>query len=268
MTLTSSRFVHPYYLLNGLLFVSYFALRLKRLSPGELSREDMFGITRETQIYICVALMLFSRSLSAPTLDAYLSSAFMFTRVGVLLCLWYMEIRLLGVFAALWTLLYAICPQPRYRLPDSVVTLNNVSYNERIAKNKHKTIYVLWCHATWSARCSQLAPVLATLAKSYKHPRVRFARLDIAKFPTVAEGLGVSVSAASKQLPTVVCFKMGKEVARIPKADSAGNVPKQWSRGFTAAHVAKELQLNVHFQTAKQWEKEAQERYKGTKKTK
>lgn len=267
MALTSNRFLHPYYVLNIMLFVSFGALRLKRLTPHELSLPDMFGVTREAQIYICVGLMLFSRALSAPTLDAYLSSAFMFARVGVLVCLWYMDMRLAGVFAALWTVLYAVCPQPRHRLPESVATLNNVTYEQRIAKNTHKTIHVLWCHATWSARCSQLAPVLVSLAKSYDHPRLRFARLDMSKYPAVAEKLGVSVSAASKQLPTIICFKMGKEVARIPQVDKDGNVPKQWSRGFTAAHVAQELNLNVHFQTAKQWEKEAKDRYKASKKT-
>lgn len=266
MALTSNRFVHPYYALNGLLFLAYVTLRVQRLSGGELSLTDMFGITREAQIYFSLGLMLFTRALSAPTLDVYLSSAFMFSRVAVLVCLWYMDSQLAVGFAALWTLLYAVCPQPRYRLPDSIATLNNVTFEQRIAKNKHQTIYVLWCHATWSARCSQLAPVLAALAKSYSHTRVRFGRVDVSKFPGVAEGLEVSMSAASKQLPTIICFKMGKEVARIPQVDSEGKVDAKWSKGFTAAHVAQELGLNQQLQTAKQWEKEAQERYKKSKK--
>lgn len=266
MPFTSNRFVHPYYLLNGMLFVAYTALRIQRLHPHDLALADMFGITREFQIYFSLALMLFTRSLSAPTLDAYLSSAFMFSRVAVLVCLWYMDSRLAAIFAALWTLIYAVCPQPRYKLPDSITTLNNISFRDRIVKNKHQTIYVLWCHATWSARCSQLAPVLASLSKSYTHVRLKFARLDVSKFPTVAEDLGVSMSAASKQLPTVLCFKMGKELARIPHVDSNGVVDPKWSKGFTAGHVAQELNLNQQLQTAKQWEKDAQERYERSKK--
>lgn len=220
------------------------------------------------QIYICLFLMLISRALSAPTLDAYLSSAFMFARVAILVVLWYMDHRFAGIFAALWTLLYAVCPQPRYRLPESIATLNHASFNDRITRNKHKTIYVLWCHATWSARCSQLLPVLAKLAKGYAHPRIRFARLDMSKYPSLAGTLGVSVSPASKQLPTIICFKQGKEVSRIPTVDGSGNIPKEWSRGFTAAHIAKALDLKTHYATAKQWEKDAQSRYEAQQKKK
>lgn len=263
--MADNRFLHPYYLLNFGLLLAYVTLRLQRLSPGDLARPDMFGITREAQIYFCLSMMLFTRALSAPTLDVYLSSAFMFSRLCVLLCLWYMHARLFAGFAGLWALLYAVCPQPRYRLPDSIITLNNASFDDRITRSDHRSIYIVWCHATWSARCSQLAPVLAQLAKGYVHPRVRFARLDVAKFPAVAEKLGVSVSAASKQLPTVVCFKKGSEVARIPVTDSAGLIPKQWSRGFTASQVAKELDLNTHFAVAQRWETDAQRRFQESK---
>ncbi|PXF49680.1 Thioredoxin-related transmembrane protein 2-like [Gracilariopsis chorda] len=258
--MVDNRFLHPYYVLNVALVLAYVGLRAKRLDPHELSKEDMFGITREAQIYFCLFLMMATRTLSAPTLDAYLSSAFMFLRVAIVVLLWHMDKQLVAVFLALWTMIYAVCPQPRYKLPKSIVTLNNVTYNDRIARNKHKTIYVLWCHATWSARCSQLAPVLASLAKAYDHPRVRFARVDVSKYPTLADTLSVSVSPASKQLPTVICYKQGQEVARIPVMDQRGNLPKQWSRGFKAAHVAEALNLNTHFITAKQWEQEAQQR--------
>ncbi|CAN8070236.1 unnamed protein product [Agarophyton chilense] len=264
--MVDSRFLHPYYLLNVFMVLAYAGLRAKRLHPAEMGAKDMFGITREQQVYFCVGLMLVTRALSAPTMDAYLSSAFMFIRVAIVLLLWYMDKQLVAVFLALWTMIYAVCPQPRFKLPKSILTLNNVTFNDRIARNNHKTIYVLWCHATWSARCSQLVPVLASLAKTYKHPRVRFARVDISKFPALSDTLSVSVSPASKQLPTVICYKQGKEVARIPQMDQSGNLPNKWSRGFTAAHVAEALDLNTHFNTAKQWEQQARQKYRQSQK--
>lgn len=256
-----SRFFHPYYVLNGLLIVSYILLRMKRLSPLELGRQDMFGFTREFQIYLCLGLMLFSRTLSAPTMDAYLSSAFAFTRVAILICLYYMNWQLFVTFLALWTLIYAVCPQPRYQLPGSIATLTSPSFNERIGQNTHKTIYVLWCHAPWSPRCSQLTPVLAKLASRYNHPRVRFARLDVSRFSDTAEKLGVSVSPSSKQLPCVISFKQGKEVARVPKTNAAGQIPKEWIHGFTAAQLEQALDLTNLYKTAVKWERDAQLQY-------
>lgn len=256
-----SRFFHPYYVLNGLLVVTYITLRMTRLYSHELSRQDMFGVTREAQIYFCLALMLFSRTLSAPTVDAYLSSAFAFTRVAVLTCLYYMSWQLFVTFLALWTLIYAVCPQPRYQLPSCVATLTTPSFNERIARNTHKTIYVLWCHAPWSPRCSQLTPVLAKLASRYDHPRVRFARIDVSRFSDAAEKLGVSIAPTSKQLPCVISFKQGREVARVPKANAAGQIPKEWVHGFTVTQLEQALDLKTLHETATKWEREAQLRY-------
>lgn len=264
--MVESRFLHPYYLLNGALILAYITLRVQRLEAKELLLQDMFGVTREMQIYFCLFLMLFSRTLSAPTLDTYLGSAFMFSRVAIVVLLWHMDTNILAIFLALWTMIYATCPQPRYKLPKSIVTLNNISYHDRITRNTHKGIFVLWCHATWSARCSQLSPILAALDKAYGHPRVRFGRLDVSKYPSLAETISVSISPASKQLPTVICYKQGKEVARIPVPDSRGKIPKEWSHGFTAAHVAQELDLRTHYRTAEQWEKDAREMHRQNQK--
>lgn len=260
-----SRFLHLYYVLNSTLMAAYILLRVQRLHPGELSREDMFGVSREAQIYICLGMLLFVRSLSAPTVDAYISTAFNLARVTVLLCLWYMDSRLAAIFLFLWTIIYVVCPQPRYRLPSSIATLTTPSFNERIERNENRTMYVLWCHAPWSSRCSQLTPVLASLAKSYEHPRVCFARIDVSRFADTADKLKVSISPTSKQLPCVISFKQGKEVARIPIIDAAGRVPKQWSRGFTAKNVAQQLKLDALYEQAVKWEEEAKKRYQKKK---
>lgn len=172
-----------------------------------------------------------------------------------------MSPRLFAAFAALWTILFVVIPQPRQKLPDFVSTLNNVSFRQRVVQNTYKSFYVVWLHAPWSARCSQLVPVLVSLAKSYKHPRVLFTRLDVSKFPDVAKDLGVSVSPVSKQLPCVICFKMGKELARTPVVDASGRVPMDCIKGLTDKQVAQQLDLDRCLNTAKQWEKEAQDRY-------
>lgn len=256
-----TRFLHPYYLCNVFLCAAYVFLRIQRLSPKQLAAADMFGVTREFQIYLCVFLMLFSRLLSAPTLDAYLSSAFLFARPAILVCLWYMNERYMLIFIALWLLVFVAYPQPRYRLPSSIVTLNTPSFKQRIAENTHRTIYILWCHAPWSGRCSQLTPVLASLASKFDHPRIHFARIDVSRFSDVAETLNVSVAPTSKQLPCVIAFKQGKEQARLPTLDTAGNIPKLWTHGFTAAHIAQELDIHTLYKTAVEWETEAQRRY-------
>jgi thiol-disulfide isomerase/thioredoxin len=255
------RFRTSYYVLNALLPVCYVLLRAKRLDPGELATKDPLGLTREGQVYFSLALLLGVRTLSSPTLDAYLASAFMFTRAAVLLLLWFMDTRMCGLFAALWLLVFVVYPQPRFKHPSSVLVLNNVTFDQRVTKSTAKTINVIWFHATWSSRCTQLAPVLATAAQKYAHVRVRFSKIDLSRWPQMAERYNISMTASSQQLPTVICFKQGIETARIPTLQDIQDAPNQWRRGFTAAHIADKLDLDVRLKDAVQWETEAQQRF-------
>lgn len=261
------RFLHPYYVFNGLLIVTYIVLRLQRLSPEYtgLDLRDMFGFTREMQIYLCLFLLLATRVLSAPTMDVYLSSAFNFCRLSILLCLWYMNVQLLLVFGTLWAVMYATCPQPRFALPEAlnIMTLNPITFKQRVLENTHETVTIVWCHAPWSPRCSQLTPVFADVAQRFKHPRMVFSRVDLSKFSKIADDIGnISTAPTSRQLPTVIAYKQGKEVGRIPVTDDQGRVPKQFIYGFTKDDVINTLKLQSLYDSAVKWEDKAQKRYR------
>jgi thiol-disulfide isomerase/thioredoxin len=256
------RFLRPYYLFNAALLLSYVALRVKVLDPGELGMVDPFGFTREGQIYFSLALMLFVRTLSAATIDAYIASAFMFSRVAVLVLLWFMaDTRVVLLYLTLWVLIYILYPQPLFKHPKSILVLNSATFDQRVTKSKVKTINVVWFHTTWSARCTQLAPVLAGLADKYHHVRLRFSKIDCSRWPAVAERHGISLAATSQQLPTVVCFRQGLEVARIPSLEDLETSPNKWRRGFIAAHVAQALQLDARRVEADEWEVDARRRF-------
>lgn len=260
--LLPDRFWHPYYLCNVGLIFSYVVLRVNRLDPGELATKDPFGFTREGQIYFSLGMMLFVRVLSAATIDAYISTAFMFIRVAILLLLWFMaDPRILVLFVTLWMMVFIVYPQPLFKHPKSILVLNSATFDQRITRSKAKTINVVWFHATWSARCTQFAPVLADLAEQYHHVRLRFSKVDLSRWPAIAEKYDISLAASSLQLPTVICFKQGVEVGRIPSLHDVANNPKKWRRGFTAAHVAQELQLAVRAEEAEKWEEEARQRF-------
>lgn len=256
-----SRFYHPYYVMNLGITSCYFFLRYKHLDPGELGAVDPFGFTREGQIYISLLLMVFVRWLSAPTVDAYLASCFMFARTAVVLCLWFMSRKLCAFFILLWVLVFVVFPQPRYKHPSSILVLNNVTFDQRITNNTSRTINVIWFYTTWSPHCTQLSPVLADLAKKFHHPRLRFSKVDVSRWPQIAERYDISLVASSQQLPTVVCFRQGVEVSRLPSLDDVRARPSKWKRGFTAAHVAEELMLDNHFRQAEAWEADARRRH-------
>lgn len=100
------------------------------------------------------------------------------------------------------------------------------------------------------------------MAEKYEHPRMIFGRLDVSKFPKVAHDLEVSTKIAGVELPAVLLFSKGKEIARLPKkGDSA-----KWKRGFKQGHLEGELDLPGCFEKAKKWEKKVQDKYNKNKK--
>lgn len=258
----ASRFLHGYYICNFLLIGAFLVLRFQRLDPGELGKLDILGFTRESSIYFCVSLMLFVRTLSAPTLDAYLATSFKVCCLAIGVLLSFMDRRMLQLFAALYTAVFVLCPQPRFRYPDSISSLNHTSLEVRVTKNTHRAFAVVWAHATWDPRCTQLAPVFADLAKRLTHPRVTFAKIDVGRWPAAATMLDVSVAAGSCQLPCAFLYRRGEQVARFPPAAEGGGIDKRWRKGFTAETLWKEFEMDKVAAEAKEWEEKARKMLK------
>lgn len=253
-----SRFLHRYYICNVLLFTAYVALRVQRLDPGELGEKDFMGCTREFHIYLSLGLLLFARLFSSPTPDAYIATAFKGMGIVVMLCLWFMDLRLCQYFGAVYLAVLILCPQPRFQYPRSIVSLNHQSFQTRITNNTHKSFYIVWAHATWHPRCTQLGPVFADLAHRFKHPRITFAKVDLGRWTEAAKLIDVAVEATTRQLPCVVVYRRGKEVARLPRTvGDHGDIEKRWMGGFTANNLCEELKMEDVKIEAEKWEEEA-----------
>eukprot|EP00050_Salpingoeca_kvevrii_P019564 m.87676 g.87676 ORF g.87676 m.87676 type:complete len:147 (+) comp8468_c0_seq1:448-888(+) len=75
-----------------------------------------------------------------------------------------------------------------------------------------------------STSCGQKSSL--TLLGRYSRDWLTFAKLDVGRLAQgETERLGVDTSDL-KQLPTLVMFKNGKEIGRIPKRDTQGAIPK------------------------------------------
>ena len=261
-----SRFFKPYYACNVLLFVTYVALRVQRLDPGELGDPDILGIPREWSIYFSLALLLFARMFSAPTLDSYLTTAFKGTAAAVLLCLWFMNGTMFRYFSALYFVALLVIPQPRFAYPRSIVALNHQSFESRVLNNNHKTFNVVWAHAAWVPRCTQLAPVFADVARKLQHPRVQFSKIDVGRWGEAAKRLGILISPTSRQLPCVLLYRRGKEIGRVPKTvGDHGDIEHRWRGGFTAKDLWKEFALDDVLREATEWEDAAKRKLQNMK---
>mmetsp|Transcript_6245 Transcript_6245/g.12356 ORF Transcript_6245/g.12356 Transcript_6245/m.12356 type:complete len:369 (-) Transcript_6245:1517-2623(-) len=255
--IVKSRFLSPYYTLHVVTFIAFVLLR-RRVSPGELSTPDLFGFPKEINIYWSLFLICVARALSAPTWDAYLAHVFLFTRVAMMVVLWYMGVRYLMYFALVWTGIFILAPQPRVKDNDNIVPLNRSSFQDRIVRNPAKTIWIVHVFATWSPLCTQLAPLFSRIEERYRHVRVRCGSVDVTRWPEIAAELGIDTSGSSNDLPSYIAYVQGSESSRLPIKGSIRNVPGT----LRIEDIETALELPKLLEQAKRWEKDAQDEYR------
>ncbi|CAO3596540.1 unnamed protein product [Absidia cylindrospora] len=77
--------------------------------------------------------------------------------------------------------------------------------------------WVVMLYANWSVACLNFEAVLAKLSLQYDASHIRFGKIDIGIYCDLAQEYGVSIDPASLSLPTLVLFKHGVELRRLPE---------------------------------------------------
>lgn len=75
---------------------------------------------------------------------------------------------------------------------------------------------------------------------------LKFGKIDVGRYPDAAAKYHVSDASTSKQLPTLILFKNGKEVERRPYADHRGKLVK-FLFSLVLYHLYKDLVLEFKF---------------------
>lgn len=180
----------------------------------------------------------------------YLTSSFLYTKLANLILWFYSDIKagiLYGVFFILFALLL---PEPTYSGPDNVIYFRQPnSLDEELEKDKRITWLVTF-YTTWNPACVTFAPIFAQMSNEYSLDNFKFGKVDIGRLPDIGKKYHVSDSSLSRQLPTVILFKNGKEVCRRPYSDSKGKLVKFFfsednvKAAFDLSHTFKECKDN------------------------
>ncbi|KAH9384993.1 hypothetical protein HPB48_027029 [Haemaphysalis longicornis] len=124
--------------------------------------------------------------------------------------------------------------------PDPVLYLDAESFREQVLQGDRRVAWVVAFYALWSPACVQMAPAFAQLAARYALDNLRFAKLDVTRFPEIAHEHHISTTALSRQLPTVLVFKNGRVAARRPDVEGKKLAPF----AFTVENMAAAFDLN------------------------
>lgn len=96
---------------------------------------------------------------------------------------------------------------------------------DELEKDK-KVVWLVAFHTVWNPLCINLAPIFAELSVKYDLENLKFGKIDLGRYPEASQRFKVSDSALSKQLPTIILFREGKEISRRPTFDVKGKLIK------------------------------------------
>lgn len=213
-------FLRGYYVVNALLLLAYFGLLRPQLVADEGFRDAYggggLGGSRESQALFVAAMLTMRKGFELPSVDAVLGTAFFYFKSAIIFVLFICSTQLSLGAAALSLLAFVLFPQPVFEPGRKIAFLNPLSFKDQVTSpDAERKMWVVELFATWSPPCTHVAPVLSKLASEYD-PDLAFGKVDVGRFPNVAHEYDVNTDGSSKQIPTLLVFENGVEVARMP----------------------------------------------------
>ncbi|KAK5638791.1 hypothetical protein RI129_013086 [Pyrocoelia pectoralis] len=241
----------PYYIFNVILSISYI---ICRKTPGIcnylFSVEECEFDGRESEIlfFLIIVIMVRSRKTGSVTMINYLSSSFIYTKVANLILWFYADFIMGIVYTIIFILMGLLLPEPAYSGPDKVIYFHgHNSLEEELSRDK-RVVWVIAFYTVWNPACANFAPIFAKLSSDYCLDTLKFGKIDVGRYPEAGAKYRINDSSMSKQLPTIVVFKEGKEIDRRPLIDSKGKVIKFL---FSGENIKAAFDLNGVYENCK-----------------
>jgi len=131
------------------------------------------------------------------------------------------------MFLFVWAMacfaIFLLVTQPEYRGPDKVINLisgisrSERSIEKRVLEAKKHEQHLVCFHAGYHEACIHFLSVFRELSSRYATDKLQFAEIDVGRFQNIAKKYQIETrTMVSRQLPTVILFKGGVEMKRLP----------------------------------------------------
>ncbi|KOX75636.1 Thioredoxin-related transmembrane protein 2 like protein [Melipona quadrifasciata] len=219
----------PYYFINILLSLSYIvSKRVPIVCNYVFAQAECELDGRETEIlfFLMIVIMIRTRKTGSVTMISYLSSSFVYTKVANLILWFYADIRMGIIFAIIFILCGLMFPEPTYQGPEKVTYLRGANGLQEELHRDTRVVWLIAFYTAWNPACVNFAPIFSELSAEYALENLKFGKVDIGRYPDAAVKYHISDASTSKQLPTLILFKEGKEIERRPYTDHKGKLVK------------------------------------------
>ena len=242
----------PYFILNLIACFAYIGSKYipwvcrHAYETGEKCALDWRD--QEILMFLCFVIVIKNRRWKPSQWTEYMANVFMLVK-GTNIVLFFRKSTALGiVYIITCLILFLLVPEPKYKGPEEVRYFRGQALEEEIAQNKG-TVYLIEFYASWSSACNHFTPVFAEISLNYNHEYLKFGKLDVGRYPIVAERYNIDTTVRSKQLPTLILFVNGEEKLRRP---AAGESQISWYYRFTKENIIQDFCLNEHYNASKE----------------
>ncbi|KAM7444071.1 Thioredoxin-related transmembrane protein 2 [Porites harrisoni] len=231
-----------HYILNPLACLLYVVLKIfppfcEWLFPDEECQISWRDV--ELLSFLAIVLAVKNRKWKPATWQEAASMVFMFSKIANFVLFARSDLRLGLLYLILCLVLFLLFPEPSYSGPDEVHFFRGPALDDALREDPSVT-WLVEFYAPWCPPCVRFAPTFAELSLRYNHSYLRFGKLDVGKYPIVAEKHKVDSSAVSKQLPSLVLYEGGKETKRRPLVDRRAVVTPYT---FTEVNIERDFNL-------------------------
>lgn len=223
------RLLHPYYLVNVFLSTFFFISKTVPLFCTWMY-DDCRITLQEYELLIFLGSFIVLRNKRQFSIPDYLAHFCMFAKIVSLIMFWKQNVAYAIIFSVLWLLQASFLQQPVYNGPDKVFYLRDTTFEQEVLYGDPKVTWLIAFYAVWSPACINFQPIFAELSEEFGSKYLRFGKLDVVRYPQFGTMYNIDTSGWSKQLPTIIMFRQGREITRRP---SMVVTPKKSVHKFT-----------------------------------
>eukprot|EP00659_Diplonema_papillatum_P015621 gene15621-23841_t len=220
-------YLRPYYVLNFSTFALFGYARwllandmLPRTPEEEvwysdLVGADLSGVSRESQIWLCYVLILVTRLLRYGDFQSLVSSALLFAKAAIFASLFIADCNNVQTSEPSFE-----TPRRKFVKMDKKKMFDVVFQSVDESKEQAQVYWFINVWASWqkSGASKKFNPMFAEMSARYSNDFCKFTKIDAGRLggQQIVKKLKIDDSALSKHMPSMVLFKNGKEIQRLP----------------------------------------------------
>lgn len=190
---------------------------------------------------MCLMCVIMIKNRTAVSLQQMIENFLLYSKLVNTVLFFRMDPRFGLVYVLVCLVRIWIFPEVFTEPTDEILHVNDVTLEEVLQEDK-RVVWMIEFYVQWSPNCHAVSPVISNLAKEYSTDFLKWAKIDVGRYPEAAKKYGLSTSTMSRQLPTLITFENQKPRNWRPMI---GKNNKFIKYSFTEENIIRDFALNT-----------------------